>query len=232
MNSQDKARFTRLAAALAICGTVASQIPQRPAVALAGDGYRLAPGRAFQQGETSTVKIATVAGVTTGAISAAGHVGTVRIGRSPLLSKSAPIYDITQSLPDEFEQVAKILSNAERATAYRIAGPNTVFWPTDEALTKALGTDGIARLQSPEGKAEAQAFLDRLTVAGSYSLSRLEALAVAGSTLTTLSGDTLVFKSTDGKLTANGVELLGNEHPASNGFVLTTGGLIAVEKHG
>jgi hypothetical protein len=216
-------RFLSLALAFSILGYFASQEPISVADAYPGDGGN---GGATSQA-TKNQRLAGGVLLAYGAYQAAGHgIGSIGLGKMGGLGGSSPIYDITSGHSSEFELLTKILENAGDVERYRKDGPYTVFWPNDQALIKALGGERVAQLQSPTGKGDARAFLESLTVVGSYNLSRLSDVATQGKTLTTLSGKSVVLKNDAGKLSANGIELVQVEYPASNGFVLIANGLI------
>lgn len=237
MDAKNKARFVRLTFALALCGIIASQLPMNPSVALAGDGYVTQGGGFLSLRGEEAVKTATIAGAAIGAVgvmtagggaSAAAAAAGAGAGVTGVAAgvRSGSVYDVVQSLPSEFSELTKILESAQQVTSLREGGPYTFFLPSNTALEKELGREKIQRLQSPVGQADAVALLNGMLVKGSYSLSRLESLASSGGSLKTLSGETITLTKAGEKLLANGVELVGNEFPAVNGFVLVTPGLV------
>jgi uncharacterized surface protein with fasciclin (FAS1) repeats len=224
-----KNRFFRMASALAIVGIVASQIPSRSSVSLAADGYpesnallqkslqNVLVGGLIVGGAASIIKGSSGGGVFGGGGGAGGIGGG-----------NKPIYDLTKS-KDEFSSIARIINNAGEIEMYR-TDEFTVFWPTNDALTAALGSNKVDQLEQAANKSEAITFLERITVKGKYSLKRLTDMANTGGTLTTVSGDSIELKVTNGKLTANGVEMLGAEYPTSNGWVLVANGVVNKEQ--
>ena len=227
----NKNRIWRMVSALTIVGIVASQIPSRSAVSLAADGYPESNG-ILQQSLVSVVAGGFVVGGVYSVIkpgaSGGGVFGGGSAGGDGLLGGNKPIYDLTKS-KDEFSSIARIISNAGEIEMYR-TDEFTVFWPTNDALTTALGQNRVDQLEQAANKSEAITFLERITVKGKYSLRRLTDLASAGSTLKTVSGDSIELTITNGKLTANGVEILGSEYPTSNGWVLVANGLVVTEQ--
>ena len=79
-------------------------------------------------------------------------------------------------------------------------------------------------------QAEAKKLLFSITVKGSYNLAALRDAANTGKILDTLSGQTVSLRMDGNKLMANGVEVLNNEAPASNGWVIATNGLVNKEE--
>jgi len=226
----NKSRVFRMVSALTIVGIVASQVPSRSAVSLAADGYpesnallqqslvNVLVGGLVVGGAASVIKGSSGGGVFGGSGGSGGGIA----------GGSKPIYDLTKS-KDEFSSIARIISNAGEIEMYR-TDEFTVFWPTNDALTTALGQSKVDQLEQAANKSEAITFLERITVKGKYSLRRLTDLANAGSTLKTVSGDSIELTITNGKLTANGVEILGSEYPTSNGWVLVANGLVVTEQ--
>jgi uncharacterized surface protein with fasciclin (FAS1) repeats len=226
-----KNRFIRMAMAFAIVGVVASQIPSRPSVSLAADGYvDRGNGLLTLKGAGGAAAGGVLVGAIYGAIVNAGRsTGGGVIKGAALPGGSSPIYDVTSSKPDEFSEISRIIRNADEVTNYRKNGAYTVFWPTNDALTKALGAERVNALGQAANASQAKTFLAAITVSGSYNLQRLRDAANQGTTLKTLSDGAVVLKIDGGKLTANGVEVLGSEYPATNGWVLATNGIIATD---
>lgn len=226
----NKSRVFRMVSALTIVGIVASQVPSRSAVSLAADGYPESNALLQQSLQNVIVGGFVVGGIYS--ITKGSSVGSVFGGSAGsgggIGGGSKPIYDLTKS-KDEFSSIARIISNAGEIEMYR-TDEFTVFWPTNDALTTALGQSKVDQLEQAANKSEAITFLERITVKGKYSLRRLTDLANAGSTLKTVSGDSIELTITNGKLTANGVEVLGSEYPTSNGWVLVANGLVVTEQ--
>ncbi|MBB6050672.1 fasciclin domain-containing protein [Armatimonas rosea] len=235
MDTNFRSRLLRVLLASAIIGSVAGWLyphrsnAQAACFPLGADSYidqagclDLSQAEKNQRLAGAALAAYGVYRASTGGIHLPAHTGSVRTG-------SASLWGLTQSKPDEFGALIKILRNTGETETYQSSGPYTVFWPTDAALTKALGAERVAALQSPAGQQDARHFIASLTVSGSYSLQRLRALATEGKTLTTLTGDEVVLKLEGNTLTANGVALLQSEYPAQNGFVLVTEGIVARE---
>lgn len=225
-----KNRFIRLATAFAIVGVIASQIPSRPSVSLAADGY-IDPGTGVLslKGAGGVAAGAVLVGAVYGAVVNAGKSAGGAVKGAVVAGGGSPIYDVTAGKASEFSDIASIIRNAGEVENYRKNGAYTVFWPTNEALVKALGQGRVDVLKSAAATSQAKAFLATITVSGSYNLGRLKDSATRGTTLKTLSGDSVVLVDNAGKLTANGVEVLDVEYPATNGWVLATNGIIVTE---
>lgn len=224
-------RFLSFALAFSLIGYFVAQEPISVADAYhdgCGHEYNPCPDRSAEQWGRAAGYVAggyvvyrTVTGTALGSL--------LRKAPTQAAGAKESIYEVMQSKPDEFRALTQILRNTDETETYKSSGPYTVFWPTDAALTKALGVERVAVLQSAAGQQDARHFIASLTVSGSYSLQRLRALATEGKALTTLTGDEVVFKLDGNTLTANGVALLQSEYPAQNGFVLVTEGIVARE---
>ena len=224
-----KNRFIRIAAAFAIVGIVALQIPARPSVSLAADGYKDTGGGLLSfKGAGGVAAGAVLVGAAYSAIVNAGKSAAGGTIKGAIAPGTASIAEVTDS-KDEFSEIAKILNNSGSQDSYR-SEAITVFWPTNEALTKALGASGVSALQAAANSAQAKTFLASLTVAGKYNIQRLNDAAGQGKVLATLSGGSIVLKSEGGKLTANGVEIIGTETAASNGWIIATNGVVAKDE--
>ncbi|WP_309721995.1 fasciclin domain-containing protein [Armatimonas sp.] len=226
----NKSRVFRIVSALTIVGIVASQIPSRSSVSLAADGYPESNGL-LQSSLTNVL----VGGFVVGGLYSVIKPGTCGGGvfgggggGGGLLGGNKPIFDLTKS-NDDFTDIASIINNAGEIEMYRTK-ELTVFWPTNDALKNDVGEGEVLRLQQAGNKQPAIEFLNRITVEGKYSLSTLTTMAKSGGSLKTISGDTIELKITNGKLTANGVEMLGAEYPTSNGWVLAAKGVVVKEQ--
>lgn len=219
-------RFLSLALALSLVGYFVAQEPI--SVADAYPPYdESANGSGYQRVQTAGY----VAGgyVVYRTITGTGFGSLARRGSTQVGGGNGSLYELIQSKPDEFRALTQILRNTSEADTYQSRGPYTVFWPTDAALTRALGAERVALLQRPAGQQAARHLIASLTVPGSYSLERLRALATSGTGLTTLTGEAVELKLDGNTLTANGVAILQTEYPARNGFLLTADGLIVPE---
>ena len=157
-----KNRFIRIAAAFAIVGIVALQIPARPSVSLAADGYKDTGGGLLTFKNAPTVIAAGAAGVAL--VKSVGSVGgTVRAGVG-----QQNIVDITRDTA-VFSEISKILENSGLAAGYRNS-TLTVIWPTDDALKAALGETGLNNLKDPANTLVAATFIKSLTVSGVVDL--------------------------------------------------------------
>lgn len=225
-------RFIRLATAVGIVGIVATQVPTRSSVALAADGYPdTRPGFSLKGGGgvvLGGILVAAGAGAFGQAAGAAvgGAAGVVKgagIG-------AAPIYDVVNNHPDEFDALAKIIRNGEQVQDYRNPGQYTLFAPTTTSLVKALGADRVNALQQTANEDQAKKFLASITVKGSYNIDALRDAARTGKILESLTGQSIVLKLEGDKLFANGVELVGSENPATNGWVIASNGIVATDE--
>ena len=223
-----KNRFIRMAAAFAIVGIVASQIPSRSAVSLAQDGYRDNGGGLLQfKGTTGAITGAVVVGAAYSALANAGALVAGGTIQGAVLSQSRPIYDVTASKPNEFSLIKKIIDNAEnnQIENYRLNGQYTCFWPLTSSFVRDKTSATAYRFTDAANKSDALGLLRSLTVAGSFNLKTLG--GKVGQNLTSLAGTTItVGQTTDGKLTLNGVVLVMTEYPCSNGWVLATDGVV------
>jgi uncharacterized surface protein with fasciclin (FAS1) repeats len=235
-----KNRFFRITTALAITGLVAAQIPSRPSVSLAADGYPGGSRALFSGGGAGTVIIGGAAayalytvvagGKLTGGVGApvppaedAGGTEKNGIGSNGGVGGGGTetVFEVTESKSDDFGSIAKIIENADATEKYSTES-YTGLYPTNDAL----GTEKATSLQDPANKDEAKKFLASITVAGNYNIERLKEVASQGKSLKALNGDTIALKLEGDTLTANGVEVLANEYPASNGWVLATDGVV------
>ena len=214
-----------MVSALTIVGIVASQVPSRSAVSLAADGYPES-NALLQQSLVNVLVGGLVVGGAASVIK--GSSGGGVFGGGGMSGGSKPIYDLTKS-KDDFSIVASIINNAGETEMYR-TGEYTVFWPTDDAITKDLGADGVKKLQQVANKNEAIEFLNRITVKGKINLSKLKEMAESGTALEPIAGDPILPKIVNGKLTVNGVEMLGAEYPSTNGWVLVANGVVNKEQ--
>jgi uncharacterized surface protein with fasciclin (FAS1) repeats len=144
-------------------------------------------------------------------------------GVVPIGNKS--IYEVAKDSPD-FQSLAQGMDNAEMQRTYREDGPFTVFGPNEAAFAKlpadsplrplfALTAGGAAL--SAENKATLQANLSYHTVKGRYTIDDLKKLP-DGTNLRTLSDTVVVITNTNG-LRINGIPVVENDIPASNGLI-------------
>jgi len=223
-------RFIRLAAAMGIVGVIATQIPTRSSIAFAGDGYPdKNPGL---KGGGGVVLGGILVAAGSGALgqAAGGAVGAAAGAASRAGIGAAPIYDVVDSHPDEYSALAKIMRNGQQVQGYRAPSQQTLFAPTNTALVKALGAARVEALQQAANQDQAKQFLASITVKGSYNLDALRDAARSGKILESLSGQSVVLKLEGDKLFANGVELIGSENPATNGWVIATNGIVVTDE--
>ncbi|WP_309721991.1 fasciclin domain-containing protein [Armatimonas sp.] len=212
-----KNRIFRMASALTIVGIIAAQIPTRSSVSLAADDgcpKSNNNGGAIALGAAGVFLLA----------KNAPRIGSGSMKTNIALGGNSPIAMITRD-HSEFKLIGRILNNSGLFEKYS-QGSYTVFWPTDEALLKALGQAEVDRLTSAAGVADAVTLLNRLTVAEDrLSISKLKDRANANGFVTTISNESLSLKLEGDKLTVNGVPVI-SEFPANNGFIVSTNGLL------
>ncbi|WP_395095020.1 fasciclin domain-containing protein [Armatimonas sp.] len=224
-----KNRFIRLAAAFAIVGIVALQIPARPSVSLAQDGYRDTGGGLLNfQGAGGVAAGAVIVGAAYSAIVNAGKSAGGGTIKGAIAAGRAPIPEMTDD-EDEYDEISNILKNSGQSDFYR-SKSLTVFWMPSAVLIKALGASKVSELQAAANSAQAKTFLASLTVEGAYNINRLNDSAGRGEILKTLTGGSIALKSEGGKLTANGVQILGREKAASNGWIIAADGVVAQDE--
>ncbi len=102
----------------------------------------------------------------------------------------------------------------------------TLLLPTDDSLIKALGAEKVARMQKPEGRELARAFVSGLIVPGQFNYAGLKDAASLSKSVSSLGGDSISLKVDGGKLMANGVEVLATEYAARNVSFLVTNGVV------
>lgn len=223
-----KNRFIRMAMAFAIVGVVASQIPARPSVSLAADGYT-DPGNGLLslKGAGGAAVGGVLVGAVYGAIVNAGKTGGGGVMKGAGVSGTAPIAEIVDK-KDEFSELAKLINSSGTTDRYS-SGSYTLFGPNNESLTKTFTSNQLSLLNSPAGSAMAKAFLDSITIEGSYGLARLKDAAAQGKTLKTLSGGSLVLTLEGDNILINRVGTI-SEYPASNGWVISTNGVVAQDE--
>jgi uncharacterized surface protein with fasciclin (FAS1) repeats len=233
MDTNFRSRLLRVLIASAIVGSVAGWLYPKRNTAAAADCYcdnccgcnpRACPKNVDKLRRTAALALG---GLVLYEVKRAA--GGIRWGGGAGRLDSSSLWKVTQSKPDEFGALIKILRNTDETETYQKSGPYTVFWPTEAALSKALGAERVALLQSAAGQQDARHFIASLTVSGSFSLQRLRALATEGKTLTTLTRERIVLKLEGDRLAANGITLLQSEYPAHNGFIIVTEGIVARE---
>jgi uncharacterized surface protein with fasciclin (FAS1) repeats len=220
MDTAFRYRLLRVLVASAIVGSVGGWAFKRPMVAYACDVYSDCSDSSNNSQEAlRKAAIAAAAGYTV--------LDVYRVLKHPTASAAAAgsILKRTQSLPDEFREVAKLLKNAAPAENYDTDGPYTVLWPTDTALRDALGAERIAFLQSPAGQSAAQALLKQWTLPGRFNLAQLR----TQKTVRNLAGELLSVTLDGDTLRVGGATLGLSEYPTSNGWILPVSGLVAGE---
>jgi uncharacterized surface protein with fasciclin (FAS1) repeats len=236
-------RFVRFAVAMALAGFISAQIPVKGITAFAqvdqdynsgggsGSGNFLGiNGFSNRDAIQAAVLLlvgygiyATIrdskAGAGAGEVLKPGTEG----GAVPIGNK--PIYDVAKDSPD-FQSLAQGMDNAEMQKTYKEDGPFTVFGPNEAAFAKlpaesplkplfAVAAGGAAL--SAENKDTLKAQLSYHTVKGRYTIDDLKKLP-DGTNLRTLSDTVVVISNTNG-LKINGITVVENDIPASNGLI-------------
>lgn len=114
----------------------------------------------------------------------------------------------------KFGTLLKAATEAGLAETLTGKGPFTVLAPTDEAFS-ALSEGTLESLLEPGSRDKLRLILLYHVIPGTLSASEL---AVAG-TASTAQGQDVTFALTNGRLTANGANILLNDLQASNGVV-------------
>jgi uncharacterized surface protein with fasciclin (FAS1) repeats len=230
-------RFVRLGAALAIAGIIASQIPMGSSSANAADpappddGYSRKGLFSFT-GFGGVVAAAGLGGLVYSVITdrAGGVQAGGRVGGGVIAGLNEPIYDVTNKKPELFETISKVIRNGQQVEYYRKQGPNTVIWPTNEALGAALTPSEIQALQQAANRDRAIAFLNGFTINGRHTITDMIRYAREKYTgVTTLSGEPVAFTydETTKVLKANGIEIIQDDYAATNGWIHAAKGLIS-----
>jgi uncharacterized surface protein with fasciclin (FAS1) repeats len=239
-------RFVRFTVAMALAGYISAQIPVKGITAFAQVQQDYNSGGGGNQGNFLGIRGLSNRDVIQGAVLALvayGVYATIRDSRSgaaagevlapgtesagggvvPIGNKS--IYEVAKDSPD-FQSLAQGMDNAEMQRTYREDGPFTVFGPNEAAFAK-LPTDSPLRplfaltaggsALSAENKAALQANLSYHTVKGRYTIDDLKKLP-DGTNLRTLSDTVVVITNTNG-LRINGIPVIENDIPASNGLI-------------
>lgn len=225
-------------AALAIAGLVASQIPNRPSVAVA-DTYPTPtpePPRSNSDAEQLAMRaggLVLLAGfANAGAGGVGGGSGGLPLGGeediASLLRTLARLLGISDFSAIYANSGLQTVSAEKDLGLSGLPGRNigtaeaqvarTIFAPTNESLSAALGAERVAQLKQPSNQSQARAFVESLTFQGRYNISRVKNLAARRQPLLLLSGDALTPNIGWG-------ELMLSEHPATDGIVIVTNGV-------
>lgn len=236
-------RFVRFAVAMALAGFISAQIPVKGITAFAQVQQDYNGGTTGKNGNFLGIKglsnrdaiqgavlllvgygiYATIRDSKAGSAAAEGAAPTTDSGVVPIGNKS--IYEVAKDSPD-FKSLAQGMDNAEMQKTYKEDGPFTVFGPNEAAFAKvptdspliplfAVTAGGSAL--SAENKALLKAQLSFHTVKGRYTIDDLKKLP-DGTNLRTLS-DTVVVISNKNGLKINGISVIENDIPASNGLI-------------
>lgn len=235
-------RFVRFAVAMALAGFISAQIPITGTTAFAQVQQDYNGSNGNNGGNFLGINGLSNRDVIQGAVlllvgygiyatirdSKAGVVGSELPpgpdgGAVPIGNK--PIYDVAKDSPD-FQSLAQGMDNAEMQKTYREDGPFTVFGPNEAAFAK-LPTDSPLKplfaviaggsALSGENKDALKARLSYHTVKGRYTIDDLKKLP-DGTNLRTLNDTVVVISNTNG-LKINGIPVVENDIPASNGLI-------------
>ncbi|MES2459506.1 MAG: fasciclin domain-containing protein [Armatimonadota bacterium] len=236
-------RFVRFAVAMALAGFISAQIPIRGITAFAQTRQDYQGGSGGEQNNFLGINGLSNRDAIQGAVlllvgygiyatirdsKAGAGVGEVltpgpESGVVPIGNKS--IYEVAKDSPD-FQSLAQGMDNAEMQKTYKEDGPFTVFGPNEAAFAKlpadsplkplfALTAGGSAL--STELKEALKSQLSYHTVKGRYTIDDLKKLP-EGTNLRTLSDTIVVITNADG-LKINGIPVIENDIPASNGLI-------------
>ncbi|WP_132999565.1 fasciclin domain-containing protein [Luteimonas arsenica] len=114
----------------------------------------------------------------------------------------------------QFKTLAAALQAAGLVDTLKGAGPFTVFAPTDAAFA-ALPAGTVDELLKPENKDKLVAILTYHVVPGSYPAARVAAMDTA----TTVNGDSVDIRATDGGVTVDSATVVKADVTASNGVI-------------
>jgi len=122
----------------------------------------------------------------------------------------------------QFAGLLKLVEAADGESVVNAPGPITLLAPNTAAFD-ALGQGNVdAVLANP---AAAEDALKRHVLKGRYTFQDL--IALDGTTVETVGGDTLTVQATDNEeVTVGGVKIIKNDIESSNGIIHVTGGVI------
>ena len=237
-------RFVRFAVAMALAGFISAQIPVKGITAFAQVRQNYNGGTGNPSGNFLGINGLSNRDVIQGAVLLLvgyGIYATIRDSRAGAAASEAlppgpdgggavpignkPIYDVAKDSPD-FKSLAQGMDNAEMQKTYREDGPFTVFGPNEAAFAK-LPTDSPLKplfavtaggsVLTGENKDALKARLSYHTVKGRYTIDDLKKLP-DGTNLRTLNDTVVVISNTNG-LKINGIPVVENDIPASNGLI-------------
>lgn len=206
-----KNRFVRLAAALAVAGVVAAQIP-------AGSGVAFADNYEPPVGAGSASDVLVTSGV---ALAAYGIISTSvgSGGSGPLLAGPAlgqPIGDLGGFSGGQFTTLQNLIDKAGLREFLRSSGPYTFLAPNNSAIDE-LPASTVADLLNPANKEQLANLLRKHVIKGRYTINDLKQLP-DGTPLETVDGRTVVVTNTGG-LKIDGVPVTGQDIAANNGWI-------------
>lgn len=236
-------RFVRFTVAMALAGFISAQIPVKGITAFAQVTQDYNSGGTNPSGNFLGIKglsnrdaiqaavlllvgygiYATIRDSKAGPAVAELPAPGAENGVVPIGNKS--IYEVAKDSPD-FQSLAQGMDNAEMQKTYKEDGPFTVFGPNEAAFAKIPADSPLKPLfavtaggsaLSTENKALLKAQLSFHTVKGRYTIDDLKKLP-DGTNLRTLS-DTVVIISNSNGLKVNGIPVIENDIPASNGLI-------------
>jgi uncharacterized surface protein with fasciclin (FAS1) repeats len=138
--------------------------------------------------------------------------GVIHIIDTVILPESKSIPEVAEAA-GSFGTLLAAVNAAGLADTLSGEGPFTVFAPTDEAFA-ALGTT-VTDLLKPENREKLTSILTYHVVSGRVFAAQAKTLSEAK----TVNGQTLAIKSSYGKLTVGGAQVISADIDASNGVI-------------
>jgi len=120
----------------------------------------------------------------------------------------------TAAAAGSFKTLAKALEAADLVGTLKVAGPFTVFAPTDEAFAK-LPAGTLESLLKPENKQKLQRILTYHVVAGKVMAADVVKLQQAKA----VSGDSITVTTNQGGVRVDGALVTATDVAASNGVI-------------
>ena len=225
-----KKNAIKITLALSIVGIIGMQIPVRGEFAI---GAFTQPSDSYPDNGTEnflgikgTSNKDTISGLAIGALGIAAY-SAMSDARARALERSSllpgvdrskmSIYNVLKSMPDDFSEIVKLIDSAQLQSTLREDGPYTFLAPNNAALS-LLSTIERAELENPSNKDALILWIKRHIVVGRHRISQLFALK-DGSSLPTLSGESIAVNNLDGSLSLDGTMVIQNDIQASNGWI-------------
>lgn len=211
-------RYLRVATALVLAGTIATQIPQTASVVYA-DTYSPNDSGDFLG----------IPGLNAKTVIQGGALGLIGYGvfrnsqgggisgptQGPGQSSTSNLYEVT-SRTEDLSEVKGLIDKGDLSATLRSDGPYTFFAPTNPAMSQLSPEDRQA-LTSGARQEPLTQYLKLHIVVGRYTIAQLKRMP-DGTSLNTLAGETLVVTNSGG-LKVFGVPVVENDIPASNGLI-------------